>query len=550
MKTQQSQRFFSQGLKTLVFVLTTFTAGTASAEVFTADFNGDGLEDMVVGVPKQDVNGRRDAGAVDVFYHRSSTTGLHGYPRKQLHQDTPAVIGGAENYDRFGAAVAVGDFNGDTYDDLAIGVPGEDIPAFATDTGAVNVLYGTPTGLEATDNQLLSLELVTFNYLRDPNTAAFGAALAAGDYNRDGYTDLAVGAPGADVLYGRRGYNDAGAVVVFFGSPTGFIEMPSQDITRVRFLSQRLSQVPGQIRAGNQFGTTLLAHDLSHDLCDELIIGSPYEDVNGRVNAGAVSVLDCYPGQPFPYGSRYIVDAGIEAYDHFGRSLAVGYFNTDTYLDLAIGHPAEDYFGEDAGMVTVLYGASNGITNNARREFWHQNSSGVPGEQEDDDAFGMSLAAADFDADGLDDLAIGIPREDTEGFQPYTYGDSLVGRVVVLHGTSRGLKVKSGRVRDWDRNSVGVLYSRESSQYFGSALGIGDFNNDHIADLIVGVPGHDMTMTDGTVRSRAGMAHVLYGSTAGLSTLPELGRQTFLERPDPAQPIPAETYDFFGSVLP
>src|SRR5688500_8745890 len=66
---------------------------------------------------------------------------------------------GAESSDRFGDAVARGDFNGDGYDDLAVGLPFEDRTNFPgapiIDAGAVDVIYGTAIGLQAAHRQLL-----------------------------------------------------------------------------------------------------------------------------------------------------------------------------------------------------------------------------------------------------------------------------------------------------------------------------------------------------------------------------------------------------------
>jgi hypothetical protein len=63
------------------------------------------------------------------------------------HQNSSAVKDAVEESDRLGSAVAAGDYNGDGYDDLAVGVAGEDIGA--SDAGGVNVIYGSPTTLRA-----------------------------------------------------------------------------------------------------------------------------------------------------------------------------------------------------------------------------------------------------------------------------------------------------------------------------------------------------------------------------------------------------------------
>ena len=99
------------------------------------------------------------------------------------------VGGTAEFLDRFGEALAAGDFNGDGFADLAGGASGEDVGG-VRDAGAVSVLYGAAGGLTTAGGRLFT----------QVGSAAeeqdwFGWALAAGDFNRDGFADLAVGAP-------------------------------------------------------------------------------------------------------------------------------------------------------------------------------------------------------------------------------------------------------------------------------------------------------------------------------------------------------------------
>src|SRR5262245_4107910 len=109
------------------------------------DFNGDGFDDIAVGVPYEDIGSAEDAGAVQVF--KGSPTGL--MPGKFWNEDTANVRDTAERYDNFGAATASADFNGDGFDDLAVGVPREYCSDI--DCGAVHIFYGQSNGLQATD---------------------------------------------------------------------------------------------------------------------------------------------------------------------------------------------------------------------------------------------------------------------------------------------------------------------------------------------------------------------------------------------------------------
>src|SRR6185436_19448383 len=121
----------------------------------TGDFNGDGNDDLAVGVIGEDVGSMKDAGAVQVLYGSSiglSATSPIAY--QFWTQDSTNVTDAAEAGDFFGHSLSSGDFNGDGKDDLAIGVPREDAgrkpSALVEDAGAVHVLYGSSSGLSAT----------------------------------------------------------------------------------------------------------------------------------------------------------------------------------------------------------------------------------------------------------------------------------------------------------------------------------------------------------------------------------------------------------------
>ena len=176
--------------------------------VAAGDFDGDGTDDLATGAPGEN-NGQ---GAVIVVY--GDTDGLNANNDEAWSQATPGILGVPESGDRFGHALAVGDFDGNGYDDLAVGSPTEDIGAVA-DAGAVNVIYGQVGGLSATGNQVWTQdELIGSDVETDDR---FGEVLATGDFNGDGYDDLAVGVPFEDIF----GTPDTGIVHVIYGSANG-----------------------------------------------------------------------------------------------------------------------------------------------------------------------------------------------------------------------------------------------------------------------------------------------------------------------------------------
>jgi FG-GAP repeat len=108
--------------------------------------------------------------------------------------------------------------------------------------GAVSVLYGAAKGLTPAGGQILT-------GLRGPsgNFDQFGSALATGDFNDDGFADLAAGVPGQEA----SGIAYAGAVTVFYGTADG--------LTRAggRLLTQDSPGVPDTAERGDLFGDAL-----------------------------------------------------------------------------------------------------------------------------------------------------------------------------------------------------------------------------------------------------------------------------------------------------
>src|SRR5205823_2487626 len=122
-------------------------ARSIAAPARLADFNGDGISDLAVGDPFEDVGTASQAGAVNVLY--GSATGLTDDGAQSWSRDTSGVKGNAQAMGHFGYSLAAGDLNGDGKADLAIGAPNETVGTVAG-AGTVNVLYGSHKGLTTT----------------------------------------------------------------------------------------------------------------------------------------------------------------------------------------------------------------------------------------------------------------------------------------------------------------------------------------------------------------------------------------------------------------
>ncbi|MGW1802697.1 FG-GAP repeat protein [Streptomyces sp. NPDC001984] len=180
----------------------------------SGDINRDGYADLVMGSPadSDDLNEvLLDGGSVDVVLGGPDGPGAPGSASHQRWtQNSPGVPGTDIRGDYFGAAVSVGDINGDGYADAAIGAPGNRV--HAEDAGTVWVMRGTATGLTTTGAKTISQDLSSV-----PGTAEkadqFGSALRLIDANRDRRAGLVVGAPGE--------YTNDGGAWVFSGTSSG-----------------------------------------------------------------------------------------------------------------------------------------------------------------------------------------------------------------------------------------------------------------------------------------------------------------------------------------
>jgi FG-GAP repeat len=485
-----------------------------------SDFNGDGFADLAVGVPNEDVGATVDAGAVNVLY--GSADGLEASGAQFWTQGSSGVLGRPERQDRFGYALAQGDFDGDGFTDLAIGVPREDV-GLIRNAGAVNVLYGSALGLTATGNQLWAQSSPGIKD-RAERWDLFGFAVAAGDFNRDRRAELAVGVPFEDLPGGVN----PGAVNVLYGSGAGLRatanQFWNQNSPGIKGTANDLCGIGPFPELCERFGWALATANFGKGRAADLAIGVPGElgPVPGYpFGAGAVNVIygksgtgltasgnqRWSQGTPGVKGDPGFCDPGSGcAVEFFGSALAAANFGKSAYADLAIGVPGDgispEGFQQGPGGVNVLYGSSNGLVV-AGNQLWNQDSPDVLDEAEDFDHFGAALAAGNFGNGFHADLAVGVPAESFEGID-------AAGGVNVLYGSTTGLSATGNQF--WTQDSPEVADAAEENDVFGAALFAGSFGYGAERDLAIGVPREGL---EGT--TEVGAANLLFGSMSGLS---------------------------------
>lgn len=158
------------------------------------DINGDGYGDIVSGQywNKADDGvtfpGGVDGGKVWITYGNASGAGsVTG-----ITQNTGDVPGTSEKNDQFGWEIDLGDVNGDGYQDIVIGAPGENMGSIV-DAGMVEIVYGSASGLNTTTGAQSFAQSTAGVPGADEKSDLFGSDVKLDDVTGDGRADLLVG---------------------------------------------------------------------------------------------------------------------------------------------------------------------------------------------------------------------------------------------------------------------------------------------------------------------------------------------------------------------
>ncbi len=306
------------------------------------DLNGDDVQDLAVGAYRDDTGGANTGAVWILFLNTDGTVASH----QKISQSDGNFGGAIGSGTSFGWAVeSIGDLDADGVQDLAVGHSRDDDGGF--EAGAIWILFLESDGTVRDEQKI------------GPGTGGFTGTIlqgdrfgsdvsSLGDIDRDGVTDLAVGA-----FHDDDGGSNRGAIWILFLNADGTVRSHQK-------ISSLGGGFTGPIADEDGFGISCQAlGDLGGDGWTDLAVGA-YEDDDGGANRGAVWILQLDATGTVIADSRISTSDGnltgpLSNGDAFGSSLAaVGDLDGDGVADLVTGARLNDANGLNQGGIWVL----------------------------------------------------------------------------------------------------------------------------------------------------------------------------------------------------
>jgi hypothetical protein len=383
------------------------------------DVNGDGYDDILIGVPSDD-DGGSVAGQTYLILGKAS-----GWSMDTDLSNADASFWGQGSGDSSGCSVAgAGDVNGDGYDDILIGARAND--DWGSYSGQTYLILGKASGWSMDTN----LSIVDASFFGEDAGDQSGSSVAgAGDVNGDGFDDILIGAPFED-----DGGSFAGQTYLILGKASGWAMDTNLSNANASFWGEDADDRSGSSIAG--------AGDVNYDGYDDILIGAWWNDDGGTDAGQTYLILGKASGWTMDMDLSN-ADAsfwGEDADDWSGVEVAgAGDINGDGYDDILIGASGdEDGGGIFAGQAYLIIGKSSGWAMDT--DLSNADTSFI-GEEGGDFAGSSVAGAGDVNGDGYDDILIGARQNDDGGSDAgqtylvfYLFGDPPVwGGMPSLH---------------------------------------------------------------------------------------------------------------------
>lgn len=427
-----------------------------TASLSPGDLNGDGFDDVIFGAGEVST-GAYYSGAVYVYHGRAD-----GPP--VLAQTLPGT--GWDH--KYGSALALADFDGDGLLDLAVGA--RDASIRVSISGAVYLYAGQEDG---------TFESTPFLTLAGTGSGdRFGHAVTTGDYNGDGWVDLAVSANNDENNAAVNLIREQGAIHLFLGNRSGYAATADQILYGVA-----PDGLGGWADNKLKLAYTLASGDFDGDGLDDLMAGcNEYDDPNTSATAdGALFLYTGLPAEESFLGGltstptlAWTVQTSGNMGAQVGGALTQADLDQDGRTDIVVAVPRnrKDPTKTDTqGAVHVLLGRTPDSLEAGRF---------LPLESEadwsvlglaKDDILGWRVRVADATGDGLQDLLLSTVQGEITG------GQSNAGTVEIYAGLEGAVPETSA----WK-----VWPGLSKSEQFGSAFEVlPDRDADGIPELAV-----------------------------------------------------------------